>query len=92
MSIASMLSPKDRAERDYDGFNLDEIYEMGWNDCKFKMEEIDVVPVVRCKNCEYGEIDDPDFPDQYFCHSHGCDWNEGDHFCSNGKEKVKERS
>lgn len=51
----------------------------------------DVVPVVRCKNCEYGEIEDSEFPDQYFCHAHGCDWNEGDHFCSNGKEKVKER-
>lgn len=53
---------------------------------------IDAVPVVRCKNCEYGEIEDPDFPDQYFCHAHGCDWNEGDHFCSSGKEKVKEKS
>lgn len=52
---------------------------------------VDAVPVVRCKNCEYGEIEDPEFPDQYFCHAHGCDWNEGDHFCSNGKEKVKER-
>ena len=53
------------------------------------MLAVDAVPVVRCKNCEYGEIEDPEFPDQYFCHAHGCDWNEGDHFCSNGKEKVK---
>lgn len=47
----------------------------------------DVVEVVRCKDCIYGEIDDEDFPDQYLCHAHGSDWNEGNHFCSNGERK-----
>ena len=37
---------------------------------------IDAVPVVRCRECKQGEIDDPDFPDQYYCHA-GCGWNNG---------------
>ena len=45
----------------------------------------DVAPVVRCKDCVYGEIDDPDFPNQYLCHYYGDIWNDGVHFCSNGE-------
>ena len=45
----------------------------------------DVAPVVRCKDCVYGEIDDPDFPNQYLCHYYGNIWNDGVHFCSNGE-------
>lgn len=47
----------------------------------------DVVEVVRCNDCKYGEVDDADFPDQYFCNHHGCDWNEGNHYCSYGERK-----
>lgn len=72
-----------------DSFDSGVLYAMNLID---DQPTVDAVPVVRCKNCEYGEIDDPNFPNQYFCHAHGCDWNEGDHFCSNGKEKVKGRS
>ena len=50
----------------------------------------DVVPVVRCKDCKYGEVDEPeDFPDQYYCHE-GCGWNKGDFFCSYGERKEAE--
>lgn len=56
MSIAPELAPKARAERDYDGFSPDEIYEMGWNDLKSKMEEMDIVSVVWCKDCKYYEL------------------------------------
>ena len=45
----------------------------------------EVAPVVRCKDCVYGEIDDPDFPNQYVCHYYGNIWNDGVHFCSNGE-------
>lgn len=44
----------------------------------------DVVEVVRCKDCVHGEVDDTDFPFQYLCHYHGDDWNDKDHYCSNG--------
>ena len=37
--------------------------------------------IIRCEDCKYGEIDDPDFPDQYFCNATD-DWNMEDHFCS----------
>ena len=47
----------------------------------------DVVEVVRCKDCKYGEIDDVDFPDQYLCHHNGSDWNKGNHFCSYGERR-----
>ena len=47
---------------------------------------IDAVPVVRCEDCKQGEIDDPDFPDQYYCHA-GCGWNNGDFYCAYGELK-----
>ena len=47
---------------------------------------IDAVPVVRCRECNKGEIDDPDFPDEYYCHA-GCGWNKGDFYCAYGERK-----
>lgn len=47
---------------------------------------VDAVPVVRCRECKQGEVDDPDFPDQYYCHA-GCGWNNGDFYCSYGERK-----
>ena len=46
----------------------------------------DAVLVVRCKDCKHGEVDDPDFPDQYYCRE-GHMWNSGCHFCADGKQK-----
>lgn len=47
---------------------------------------VDAVEVVRCQECKQGEIDDPDFPDQYYCHA-GCGWNKGDFYCAYGERK-----
>ena len=47
---------------------------------------VDAVPVVRCRECKQGEIDDPDFPDEYYCHE-GCGWNKGDFYCAYGERK-----
>ncbi len=44
------------------------------------------VPVVRCRECNQGEVDEPDFPDQYCCHA-GCGWNKGDFYCAYGERK-----
>ena len=49
----------------------------------------DVVEVVRCKDCKYGEIDDEDFPTQYFCNNHGCAWNDENHYCSYGERRTE---
>ena len=46
----------------------------------------DVAPVVRCRECKQGEIDGPDFPDEYYCHA-GCGWNKGDFYCAYGERK-----
>lgn len=50
------------------------------------LPSIDAVPVVRCRECKQGEVDDPDFPDQYYCHE-GCGWNNGDFYCAYGERK-----
>ena len=47
---------------------------------------VDAVEVVRCRQCKQGEIDDPDFPDEYYCHE-GCGWNKGDFYCAYGERK-----
>ena len=47
---------------------------------------VDAVGVVRCLECKQGEVDDPDFPDQYYCHA-GCGWNNGDFYCAYGERK-----
>ena len=47
---------------------------------------VDAVPVVRCRECNQGEIDDPDFPDEYYCHA-GCGWNKGDFYCAYGERE-----
>ena len=47
---------------------------------------INAVEVTRCRNCKQGEIDDQDFPDQYYCRA-GCGWNNGDFYCAYGERK-----
>lgn len=48
---------------------------------------IDAVPVVRCKDCKHGEVDDPKcFPDLYYCHE-GCGWNKAHFYCADGERK-----
>ena len=49
-----------------------------------ELEKLEPVQIVRCKDCKYGEIDNPEFPNQYFCHFNGQAWNDGEHFCSDG--------
>ena len=47
---------------------------------------VDAVEVVRCKDCKYGEVDDPDFPNQHYCHN-GCGWNDESFFCKYGERR-----
>lgn len=47
---------------------------------------VDAAELVRCQECNQGEVDDPDFPDQYYCHA-GCGWNKGDFYCAYGERK-----
>ena len=56
-----------------------------WDDIE-AAPTVDAVPVVRCRECNKGEIDDPDFPDEYYCHA-GCGWNKGDFYCAYGERK-----
>ena len=56
-----------------------------WDDIE-SAPTVDAVEVVRCRECKQGEIDDPDFPDEYYCHE-GCGWNKGDFYCAYGERK-----
>ena len=56
-----------------------------WDDIE-AAPTVDAVEVVRCRECNKGEIDDPDFPDEYYCHA-GCGWNKGDFYCAYGERE-----
>ena len=62
------------------------MFTLGIQQAVDEQQTIDAVPVVRCLECKQGEIDDPDFPDQYYCHA-GCGWNKGDFYCAYGEQK-----
>ena len=47
--------------------------------------------IIHCHECKIGEIDDSDFPNQYYCKYSGC-WNDGDHFCGYAKRRKKDDS
>lgn len=53
-------------------------------------QTIDAVPVVRCRDCNQGELYDTYFKDQYYCHA-GCGWNNGDFYCSYGERRANIR-
>ena len=62
------------------------MFTLGIQQAVDEQQTIDAVPVVRCRECKQGEIDDPDFPDEYYCHE-GCGWNKGDFYCAYGERK-----
>ena len=53
------------------------------------MRLIDAVPVVRCKDCEYGKEETDSCTFNYFCSYDECAWNNGDHFCGYGERKKQ---
>lgn len=75
----------------YAGHIFDELLKAGWEletavSFVNNIPDADVEEVVRCKDCEYGEIDDIDIPSQYLCHYEGYSWNDENHYCSYGKK------
>lgn len=79
---ADALCRKFEGEPWYDNADLDEIALPLVDDAP----TIDAVEVIRCRECKQGEVDDPDFPDEYYCHA-GCGWNNGDFYCAYGERK-----
>lgn len=72
------------AEQQHDSYSTMMMYEIA--DEIEDAPTADVVSVIRCKECKQGEVDDPDFPDEYYCHA-GCGWNNGDFYCAHGELK-----
>ena len=58
-----------------------------WQYAGKEEKDCPLIEIVHCRDCAYGEIDDPDFPDQYKCNYSGCDWNKGDFFCAYGDKR-----
>ena len=54
-----------------------------------KQPTIEAGPVVRCKDCKYGEKESDNCTFNYFCRYDGCAWNNGDHFCGYGERKKQ---
>ena len=74
----------ENAEQQYDSYSTMMMYEIA--DEIEDAPTVDAVEVVRCRECKQGEVDDPDFPDQYYCHA-GCGWNNGDFYCAYGERE-----
>ena len=72
------------AEQQHDSYSTMMMYEIA--DEIEDAPTVDAVEVVRCRKCKQGEVDDPDFPDEYYCHA-GCGWNNGDFYCAYGERK-----
>ena len=47
---------------------------------------VDAVPMVRCRECKHGEMDDKFIPDQYYCRDR-CGWSNSDFYCAYGERK-----
>lgn len=71
-----------------------EKYRVWRNGVEFAIQKIEAAPavdaveVVRCKYCKNGEIDNPDFPTQYYCRE-GCGWNNETFYCAYGERKTE---
>ena len=76
------------AEKQHDSYSTMMMYEIA--DEIEDAPTADVVSVIRCKECKQGEVDDPDFPDQYYCHA-GCGWNNGDFYCAYGEREEGDK-
>ena len=48
--------------------------------------KVDVVEVVRCKDCKNGGIDSASYP-QYWCSAH-TEYHDGDWFCADGERRT----
>ena len=51
-----------------------------------KQQTVDAVPVVRCRECKQGEMDDKFLPDRYYCRA-GFGWKNWDFCCAYGERK-----
>lgn len=45
--------------------------------------------IIRCKDCKYGVVDDPEIPFLRFCEYSGQDWNDENHYCGYAKRREE---
>ena len=64
------------ADRDYWKAQC-HFYEMTIN----RLTESAQPEIIRCKDCKYGIVDDPEIPTLLFCEYSGQDWNDEYHYC-----------
>lgn len=90
---------KDKLERKFQTFNLDDAYEEGWFDAIETIEKqptVEAEPMVRCKDCKYWNKHH--FVDIYVCSIHNKEGQyphllfemTADDFCSRGERRGEE--
>ncbi len=45
--------------------------------------------IIRCKDCKYGAVDDPEIPFLRFCEYNGQDWNDENHYCGHAARREE---
>ena len=45
--------------------------------------------IIRCKDCKYGVVDDPEIPTLLFCEDSGQDWNDENHYCGYAERREE---
>ena len=85
---AAMLMPElPKEHRHYQTDNLDDAYGQGWDDalcCLERIPAVDVVPVVRCKDCKYWQDNNDGYPHEECRWGHG-ETPDANDFCSYGE-------
>lgn len=75
--MSDFISLKEAIATVKEAYENDELFD-GY---EYRLNELPYTEIIHCRECRFGEVDNPCLPDQYFCRHHGCDWNNGDHYC-----------
>ena len=84
--MSELISLKDAIATVKEAYENDEMFD-GY---EYRLNELPSTEIIHCRECRFGEVDNPCLPDQYFCHHNGCDWNLGDHYCGYAEKRGEQ--
>lgn len=83
---ATTLPVLPKEYREYQTNNLDDAYELGWNDCQKYVEQLPSAQpeIMRCGDCKHYYFTDNHIPREqwYTCELDGERWRKPDDYCS----------
>lgn len=84
-----------KADREYISFNLDDVYEQGWNECQNHIAQIPAAEpeIIRCKDCKYHQKWRSEEAARKFGQAYTCEKNilycpKPEDFCSCAARKI----